>query len=621
MPIEILTIFMRTFRWKLNTQSNKSFLDLFIILLFIAINIFLKSLYLGTTSIWLDESATVNFSLHSFKEILEISLVDPNGPLFQFLLKIWISIFGISETSIRILPMLFGSLTIWPLFLLAKKMFNRGVAINLLLIYTLSNTIIYYSHETRPYTLIVFLSVFSFYYFYKTVMDGRMRDFLLYILINTLLLYTHLTPISIFFIQFLVSILYLKAKFKNVLFVYAGMAVSMGIFAIWFLNNNWFGGGETIWVEQPNMKIVLRLFSGYFNSTTIVYVSLGLMLLFFLGNLLAKQKFTKIKEMALVLMWGLLPIIITYVVSLIYNPRFLPRYMICTLPALYLAVAVFLWHTTNIKWIGVLLSIAFLILFGREVRLNQGKSELWPETVSFVKENKDENTIVAICAFYQHMPFSYYYDKEIFKDYENRIYRLSNDHVYAMCASESIMNKLSELHDKSKLILVLSHEAMVDKENKELNYFLNNYYLENSRSMLKGIRVFVFDLSRSANDKEIVFEKDKIDIEAKEFNGIYGNKFSEISINTITSAKVSCTIRSDHRLDDAILVICTRGNGERDFWKGINLKSVKPGSDCEILEKVYLPTELAESSDFATYVWQPKEKKKFQVINIKIVLK
>ncbi|MBE3092219.1 MAG: glycosyltransferase family 39 protein [Actinobacteria bacterium] len=133
--------------------------------LFIGIAFMVRE-YIGGRSFWLDEAALgLNIS-KSFKELLLPIGSGQMAPiLFLLTAKIPTIFLGISDYSLRIIPLLFGIGSLYIFFLISKKILNKTAAIISLLLFILSDKIIYYTTEFKQYSAEVFFSVLLFYLF------------------------------------------------------------------------------------------------------------------------------------------------------------------------------------------------------------------------------------------------------------------------------------------------------------------------------------------------------------------------------------------------------------------------------------------------------------------------
>lgn len=117
-------------------------------------------------SLWLDEATTALVSNMPFREIFTKFLPgDFHPPFYYILMKIWVSIFGSSEISLRIPSIIFGLGLTYFVYLIAKKLFGNKAGIISSLLVATSGLLIYYSQEARMYMLTALIVAVAFYYF------------------------------------------------------------------------------------------------------------------------------------------------------------------------------------------------------------------------------------------------------------------------------------------------------------------------------------------------------------------------------------------------------------------------------------------------------------------------
>lgn len=598
---------------------------LVLLVLLMIISFAMKLMYLGAESLWLDEASTLRWALMPFAEILETSLEDPNGPIYQLLLKVWISAFGISEFSIRFMPAIFGTLLMWPVYLVGRNLFDKNVGFLAAILCMFSNNLLFWSHENRGYTLVVLLAVWSFYHFFKILSKGKAANLAWYTLITTLLVFTHLTATMVVVAQFAASMFYLRSQLKRVFMIYAGMFVATTLIVVWVLQNSWIGGGETVWSPIPNIKTMVGLFNTYLNESNVMYFVLICVAIFLSRTFLFKVKYKHWQKLSALLLWGLLPIILTYLVSVYYNPRFLPKYMLYTVPGLYLGVSTIIMGISGNKWMRVLLAAILVFMMAKSVNLNPDKPEKWRKAVAFHNTFKTPNTVTAICAYYQSITFAYYYDVEIFKDYRNRDKVLDGRKIYRSCSYQAINNIINKHPDTDRLILILSHEKMFDKDDSILNYFNTNFRHIKFRSDLKGIRVFVFDLTKPPQGKAPEMSIDHLDIKALQYETIIKRNlysFSETrpTDELVLNMEIEGEISTETPLKNLSIVASTKGFDGKNFYHRIKLPDINPGEPYIFKREFSLVGKFTPETDFIIYVWQPNDRNRFEMKNIKFVV-
>ena len=130
----------------------------------------LRSLFIGKTDLGVDESFTLYMAQLSIPDIVKILCDGDNPPLWEILLHGWIKLFGISETAIRSLSLIFNVLTVIPIYFIGEKHLHRFAGIAAAICYCCSNFSIFMAHECRVYSLIGFTAACSAWLFrYSTV--------------------------------------------------------------------------------------------------------------------------------------------------------------------------------------------------------------------------------------------------------------------------------------------------------------------------------------------------------------------------------------------------------------------------------------------------------------------
>jgi len=169
----------------------------------------LLRLILVNQSLWLDEAiGALVVKNQSLLEILtRFPLGDNHPPLYYLTLKVWTSLFGYSELALRSLSVLFGLLTIIFVFKMAKLIDEKKNVLYPVfgsLLLATSQIHIYYSQEARMYVMAAFLATAAIYYFLKTLdKKPRIRDFVLFSLFYTALIFTDYTPVFLYPVFFL----------------------------------------------------------------------------------------------------------------------------------------------------------------------------------------------------------------------------------------------------------------------------------------------------------------------------------------------------------------------------------------------------------------------------------
>lgn len=168
------------------------------LLTIILLGAFLRFLWIGEKSIWLDEAFTLWVANHSLREVwMWIERIDQHPPLFYLLLSLWVKLFGDSEAALRSLPALFGVATLPLIYAVTRQVSSqRSVALLATLFLAVSPFHIHFAQETRMYTLLA-LSATGVLYFALRIANGTSTVWVVLGLAfcQTLAMWTHNTSV------------------------------------------------------------------------------------------------------------------------------------------------------------------------------------------------------------------------------------------------------------------------------------------------------------------------------------------------------------------------------------------------------------------------------------------
>ena len=133
-----------------STIDNKK--GITFLIFFVIASLTLSGYTLLNESIRLDEAQSLWVATKSVPGIIAYIVQDVHVPLYEILLHFWISLFGNSIFTARLLSFLFFLLSLPVLYLTAKRSSNTLIAFFTVSLYALSPFILWYSFETRMYT-------------------------------------------------------------------------------------------------------------------------------------------------------------------------------------------------------------------------------------------------------------------------------------------------------------------------------------------------------------------------------------------------------------------------------------------------------------------------------------
>ena len=359
---------------KLLNYAKEHYL-LIIILVFAS---FLRLYQLNYQSLWADEISTmVNTNPDiPFGQLIDNINKKEGFPYLYFgLMKFFHFIIAYSPIVDRLFSAVLGILSVYFIYKLGKQMSNRNTGLIAALLLCVNEFSIYTSQDARPYSLILFATILSFYRLTVFIKEPTMRNTIIYGIVTGLLLNTSFFAIITLFSQVLILIMifFLLEKDKRALF-FKRLSISGLIALILFLPNYQklltLVGVDSGWipaVADDSLTNILKEFLGHSEITLFAFTALFIVYLLHIFkqesriNLPDLLKNKDILNFTILISWLLIFILVMYVKSLMGASVILHRYFISLLPALLLIFAIALNSAKN--RITQILSVSFLIVF------------------------------------------------------------------------------------------------------------------------------------------------------------------------------------------------------------------------------------------------------------------
>ena len=483
-----------------------------ILLAIIILGAILRIYDLGAESLWYDEASSVHGSSQGLATVIEGSGERHNTPPLYFtLLHFWILLFGTGEAAIRSLSAIFGIVSIFLMYKVGSELFSQKAGLISSFILSISYFHIFYSQETRGYSLLLMLTLLSFYLFNKVLKsDNQGKYFALLLLANISLAYTHVYGLLVIASQIFFFLLsWSKYRQQRARFLTVQIATA-AIFSLWIptlleRTSGLLGGFEIPTTSLDTFVNTIKRYSGYQWGEQ--YLFLVFLLLCFIGLLAIikrKKKWTWRKPfqrislspepgraVLLLLIWFAFSIIIPSIFAQFFITKYYPRYTIAALPAFYLLAARGISGFDR-KWLiyPVLLVITALSLPGLNYYYTQNVKEEWQEAVVFIESNSQANDVIIISSEHTRKPFDYYYDGDLERIGVHR-------DVAGHTRLAAIVNEV--VTGKERLWLVLSHAGADYIQ----DYLMERYSSDSiiAKQRYKGIEVYLFDLPFSGEEQ------------------------------------------------------------------------------------------------------------------------
>jgi hypothetical protein len=218
----------------MESEKKPGFVRVVLILIFASLPLLFSSSGLNR-SFWFDECCSVEIAGASWTGIIENLKANAHTPpLYYFLLKIWMTLFGANEAGARTLSALFYLFSLAALYLLGKALFDRKTALLAAFLLMLNPKAIQFAQFARMYSLLGFLSILSTLFFVRQFYSGppSKKNWAFFVAANVAGTFTHYW---FFFLLLAQGVAYLwlgsKSSFKS--FALAQTASVLPFFALW----------------------------------------------------------------------------------------------------------------------------------------------------------------------------------------------------------------------------------------------------------------------------------------------------------------------------------------------------------------------------------------------------
>jgi hypothetical protein len=176
--------------------------EIFVLLLCLVLGFALRVYTFDHKSLWMDEVHTFNDSRDDLKAQIKFYKENPSylhPPLF-FILTHQFYPFTKPERDLRIIPLIFGTLSIPMIYLLARQ-FSVGIAFPCALSLTFMTYHISLSQDGRSYSMLMFLGMAGLYFFIKHLKTSKKGYLLPVALFFSALFYTSYSSIPFIFLS------------------------------------------------------------------------------------------------------------------------------------------------------------------------------------------------------------------------------------------------------------------------------------------------------------------------------------------------------------------------------------------------------------------------------------
>jgi hypothetical protein len=327
-----------------------------LILGLLALNTLLKCTWLGVNELSGDEPFTVFWATRPFAEFASMLRTENNPPMFFLLIKAWTHCVPLEEAWLRVPSALFSVLTVWPLFLLARRLGNGQMALVACLLFTLNNHQYAFAHEVRGYSLLLLLTALAAWLVVRGPGGSAVRSTALLAAVFTAVAWTH------FFGWLVIGLLgvcvmvfpELREERRRVLLASIIAIVAFLPYGFIFFQR----AGESIahgtWVDPHGPEEIWHMVRRWSNQPVVTLLLVVPLLLVLVRERLRPY------ALRFALLWWLLPLLGLWLVQW-WVPAYVDRYLLFASIGFYLAAG---YALTNLvskgwsRWVATVIAVA-----------------------------------------------------------------------------------------------------------------------------------------------------------------------------------------------------------------------------------------------------------------------
>ncbi|MEX1190272.1 MAG: glycosyltransferase family 39 protein [Bacteroidia bacterium] len=452
---------------KLNARKSSVLAFAFLTLAFS-----LRVIFLNSNDIALDEPFTLYWAGKSIPEIAGLAMEENNPPLHFLIQHFWLELFGTDADLQRWPSMIFGLLTVFFLVRLAASRISLFGGISAGLLITFSTEHLYYSHEARTYTLLCFLTVLAIACTLAIIdKPSESRNYFFLAGICLLLTYTHYLSLWIFIAMAISWFIYGKPRDNFVKLIFPGL-----LFIAGFLPLAWAAlfrlkhmNATGTWVPEAEFSQLYGHINIMLNDRVSASIIGGLILFLFALSIKAssiKQSFDQLfksKDFAVFSIWFGCLYLGLFLQSILFQPVFLPRYLIFSSIPLFLLLSLVLSNLSKksvFQWLSLaLVCIAMIFTFD----INPGNNRNMKELITTVNRQIDGDAVVIICPASFDLAYAYHAFPDMFYGQTHIKTALAKKGIFAVNYVREIPG--SELNSGREIVFLDSDAAFTVPEN------------------------------------------------------------------------------------------------------------------------------------------------------------
>lgn len=306
----------------------------------LALGLGLKLTWLGANELSGDEPFTVYWAQRPLADLFGMLRTENNPPLYFLLMHAWSLLVPMDPAWLRIPSAIFSVLTVWPLYLIGRRIGGITVGITAALLFTLSQHAFHFAHEVRAYSLLVLACTWAVWQLVRLADDPlrhpsqRPATIALLVLANVLATWAHyfgwlMVGLELAMVFAVPSLR--PARVKMLAATALTAVCSLPILGILLVRAGT-SLGQGTWVSAPGWDEPYNMIMRWSNAPVVAVLFLVVILV------AAALRTTRPKLSGIPALWCFAPLIGMFILSFIF-PVYLDRYLLFASIGFYLLVA------------------------------------------------------------------------------------------------------------------------------------------------------------------------------------------------------------------------------------------------------------------------------------------
>lgn len=372
---------------------------------------------LGGRPLWFDEGLSLGCARLSWPDAAFLAAHEPVQWPFYMVLRFFL-LFGNSETVIRMPSALFTIACVPLIFFVSRRLFGDLAGLVSAILVAVNADMVKYGQEARSYAMEAFLVIASVYVVCDYVERQNRRTQVLYVLLCTLAIYTHMYAVLAVLAEGISLLLLPPQEFPRRGWLQTYLAIFILTIPMWLFIGR-IPRRETFFIPPLSLDYVV----GVFNQISGFTGSLGgglylwVLVVALLCAVSAWRTMGRSKKtwaFSLPVLAAGLPMFIAIVAHSTGRPFMFERYMLVCIPGFALAAGALVAARPRGK-IVVPLAVVFAVvgLFGvrNYFKLDYVRSEDYPELAKLITANAQPGDAIVFYWERTQIPYKYYVDR------------------------------------------------------------------------------------------------------------------------------------------------------------------------------------------------------------------